>query len=525
MNESEILRSDSEVGSVESRLPRSGESGVIDGVGSGRPVRGGQSSLQTKLSLVLLGFFALVILLCVVLGVRYKRLTDVPITGGIFLPERVDFGGIKNVPGKRFAGIEATRTYQNDELIGEIKKVLQASSLPGDVFKKEIPSDKNIALYLKREFRMYHDNHGELEHLRKQSVFVDGKVNEESLREGEEVLSRVDYKRLTVRKLLDDEAVAFSFEIVRSEEFGDVPDISAAGYLDDYLLLEEYAIGRALRDGNISNAVISIAYIFRIAQLVAEVKSLPVRFQAAKIRTRCVELMQNIVFAKSFSESDLKELYAIVLEQLDTWCPESNAFIGYRASGMKVFNMVLSYGIDYAFEPSELEELARRDKDRFSYRINSNWAWDHVFFLKSMQTIIGDCKVPYYQRVERLDIILRELKEKYNTPEDLIVSNFLLREVPRYMQYYAMERTKCELVALTMAHSLKYSQDISETVNKTIDAFRLEPMTGKPYYIRHIVNEQEPKVDIIWGSYFGNLKPFRIPDYSKFHTTGTTNEN
>ncbi|MDR2643321.1 MAG: hypothetical protein LBC74_11070 [Planctomycetaceae bacterium] len=471
---------------------------------------------QSTKSMIFVFAFIFAILVFISLGIFFRSKVNSSISGGIIMPAVVEYAGIKNISSKRLVGIESTRTYQNKELIEEVKKVLQANGLPADIFKLKVPPDKNIAVLLKREFKIYHDNHGEFEQLRKEPVFVGGAVNHKALAQAEEVLSRVDAKRLSVREMLDDaEQVAYSFEIVNIEGIGETPDISSAGYLDDYILLEEYAVACALRDGKIRDAIISIAYVFRIAQLAAEIPSLPVRFIAAQTRMKAIDMIQNIVFAKSFSEADLRELYMIVLEQLETWSSEAATFAGYRASGMKTFNLILSLGIDYAFVTSELEELAKRDKDRFEYRINQNWAWDQSFFLQSMQKIIGGCKYPYFERKAIVDEIFIKLNEKYDTPEELTTSFFLLRDVPRYMQFYAMERTKCEIGALVMAHSLKYSTGVAEYAAKTIETFVKEPITGKPYNIRQIVNESEPKIDVIWGSYFGNVRPFKVPDYSK----------
>ncbi|MDR0391958.1 MAG: hypothetical protein LBH59_08635 [Planctomycetaceae bacterium] len=450
------------------------------------------------------------------LGVIFRPQTNSTISGGIILPAVVEYAGIKNISGKRFTGIEATRTYKNNELIEEVKRVLLANGLPADIFKLNVPSDKNIAVLLKREFKIYHDNHGEFEQLRKEPVFVNGTVNSNVLLQTEEVFARANPKRLLMRQMLDDdEQVAYSFEMVTIEGIGETPDISSAGYLDDYVLLEEYAAAYAVRDGKIRDAIISIAYVFRLAQLAAEVPSLPVRFIAAEIRLKALDMIQNVVFAKTFSEEDLRELYLILLEQLDTWSAEANTFAGYRASGMKTFNLILSLGIEYAFEKSELEELLKRDKDRFEYRINQNWAWDQSFFLQSMQKIIGVCKLPYFERKDVLDEIAKKLNAQYDTPDELITSYFLLREVPRYMQFYALERTKCEIAALAMAHSLKDSTGVADLAKQTIEDFKQEPMTGKPYFIKQIVNESNPKIDIVWGSYFTNIKPFKVPDYSK----------
>jgi hypothetical protein len=493
------------------------ESAEILDVGVKTPIKSKRKTDSSSAPMIILCVFMIGMITCIlVISWFYKSPSGAIISGGVILPAVVEYAGIKNIPGKRFTGIETTRTNQNRELTDEVKKVLQAKGLPADIFKLDVPPDKNLAVLLKREFKIYRDNPGEIELLRKQPIFIDGKVNDQALLAADEALTRLEPKKLAVRQMLDDDnEVAYSFEIINIEGIGETPDISSAGYLEDYVLLEEYAIAKAIRTNKIRDAVIAIAYVFRITQLTAEIPSLPVRHVAATTRLKAIDLVQSIVFSKSFAEEDLRELFMIILEQLDTWCPESKTFAGYRASGMKTFNLIAAMGIDFAFEKSELDELEKRDKDRFEYRINQNWTWDHVFFLESMQTIIGSCNEPYYKRKEFIESILNKLQEKYNTPEELITSNFLLREAPRVMQYYAFERTKCEVAALTMAYSLRNSQGMSEYAEKTIESYTKELMTGKPYHIRQIVNETQPKINVVWGSYFGNMKPFVVPDYSK----------
>jgi hypothetical protein len=303
--------------------------------------------------------------------------------------------------------------------------------------------------------------------------------------------------------------------------------------------LEEYAVARALLDGNIDDAVDCLSYIFRVAQLAAEVRSPEVRSKAARIRRHALDVTQTVVLHPKFQKKNLIKLYDILQEQLETWTNDAEAWIGDRASGMKIYNLVAQYGPEEVLEPDEINELRQRgllaeaeEKPETSKTSRSQksksilfqtktitssvkltskldkeeeLAKDQVYYLRTMKSVIDECRKPYYQRRALLDRVYEELRRLRNTSEEPILASLLLRGVSELMEYIAFDRTECETAFLAMSFSLK----------RPSDQYELDPLYGKKYETRQMVNPKEPKIPIVRTAYSNSLKPFCVPDYSR----------
>lgn len=443
------------------------------------------------------------------------------------LPAVVRYGG-EDLPGKSFVGLEATRTDRNPELIDEVKNVIESGSAPSEIFKNDVPPEMNIAGELRRQFEIYRQNPGELESLRRDNPYLEDKVDSTVVRNVADVLERTEPKRLQIRQMLNQKDACFSFEFITlppdptQPDLGEIPETEASDFLSDYALLEEYAIARSLIDGDIRSAMESLAYIFRLAQLAAEVKNPGIRLQAGQIRLHAMDVLQVVLLDANLKETDLAYLFAMLQEQLDYWTPDADAWIGDRASGMKVYNLIMQYGLDVALEPDELEEMQLRGiYDSLKRNLSKSLASDQIFYLRSMQLIIESCQRPFYQRLDTLNKVDEQIRETQGTPNETIIAEFLLRGIRDRMFFCSQDRTKCEMATLAMASSLKNTKisfrhsEPKTTIDpkETIENLTLTPLYGKKYEVRRI-RDEENKRPLIWVSYFGNLKPFRVPDFS-----------
>lgn len=473
-------------------------------------------------ALILGGTLLLMILLYGMIGMyrHQERQEGRRLTEESALPSTVRYGG-EELPGKTFVGMEAVRTDRTPELVDEIKRVIGEEGMPSDVFRNDVPPEKNLAEGLSREFKIYQENSGELERLRREVPYDEWKIDKETLDRVSDVLERVEPKRQDIRSMLNQADVCFSFEFVHDPVLGELPDTEASGFLADYMLLEEFAAARALIEGKPTAATESLAYIFRLAQLASEVKNPGIRTKAAQIRLHGLDIMQAVVLDPNFRRSDLVYLYTMLREQLDAWTPDVAAWIGDRASGMKVYNMVIQYGVDDALEPDEIEEMSRRNlvtlnmKGKWVLNDYGSLGRDQVFYLKSMQEVIDSCQKPFPQRLPVLNRITDRVRAAQGTEAETVIAEFLLRGIRELMQYCAQDRVKCETAVLAMATSLKDTAAPAEraSIEKTLQTLTLDPLYGKKYEVRRIPNDREPKIDVVWVSYFGNLKPFRVPDY------------
>ena len=430
-----------------------------------------------------------------------------PLSEASLIPKVVEYGGQK-MEGKAFVGIETTRTLKDEQLIAEIKQIADAGGLPSDVFVDDVPDEMNIASELSKLFGIHKDNPNELNRLRDGIASGDWKITEETLGRVSDILTRIEPRRLGIRQMLEQADVCFSFEFTQSDE-GLIPDTDGADFMEDYVLLEEYAIARALLEGKVDDAVVSLSYIFRIAQLAAEVRSPEVRSKAAKIRRHALDITQTVVLDPKFRKKNLVDLYEILTEQLEAWTDDAEAWIGDRASGLKVYNLVARFGPEDALEPGEIDELNRRGiLEGYTKRKNLAQviAEDQVYYLQTMRAVIDECRRPFYLRQSLLNRIYADERRLRNTPEEPIIAGFLLRGISDLMEYIAFDRAECEAALLAMAASLNRPVPSNQ--------FELDPLFGKRYETHRMLNPAEPKIPIVWTAYSNSLKPFRVPDYS-----------
>jgi hypothetical protein len=482
---------------------------------------------------------------------RNYRVAENKGNSAVIFPKSVKFGG-EMLPGEVFRDMETARFERDRKLIAEIKKVIAQNETPSEIFKNNLSDKINIAPTLNNLFHL--DNNEELQILRdaapKEAAW---NISNETLEQLNEILDHFEPKRLTIRNTLNRPNTSFYFIFEQDEEFGEIIDVQAANYLEDYLLLEEYAIAKALRDDRIEDALDSLVYIFRIAQLASEIAVPAVRSSAALIRLRAVDVMQTIVLNPKCNKRFLNGLYEMLREQLEHWTPDRAVWVADRASGLKTYHRILQYGPEAALTPAELNDLEKRGQLVFvsrkqKKRKNKNTAADsaagnntgnnnsdtgeiketilmkndflrthiadEIFYLQSMQKIIDECKKPFYQRFDVLDEVNNEVLSKMNEQPEPVIAEILLRGIVHSMRLHAQDRAGCEIAFLAMSISLEKQTVTSLTVN---------PFSKEQYGINVIEDVENPKNKFmnklinkfIQVSSPGNHQPFRVPDYRK----------
>jgi hypothetical protein len=447
-------------------------------------------------------------------------------------PQTVKFGD-ETISGELFRGMETARFEKNKELIAEIKKVMAQKETPSEIFKNNLSGNVNIAVALNNAFRL--ENSEELNILRaaapKEATWG---ISRETLEHLNEILIRFEPKRRTIRNLLNRPDSCFYFIFEYDEEFGEIIDLQAADYLEDYLLLEEYAIAAALRDGRIEDALDSLVYIFRIAQLASAISVPSARSAAALIRLRAVDIMQTIILDSKFKKPYLNGLYEMIREQLEYWTPDHSVWAADRASGLKTYHRILQYGLEAALTPTEIDDLEKRNLLTFiarkqkKYKKNTDenknnenneiketillkndffhgHVSDEIFYLRSMQKVIDTSKKPFYQRHSELsevtDEVVRAMDKKESAP---VIAELLLRGIVESMRLHAKDRAVCEMTFLAMSVSLE---------KPTFNSLTFNPLSEKGYEVNQIEEENNPKNKFIQISFSNDLKPFRVPDY------------
>jgi hypothetical protein len=450
-------------------------------------------------------------------------------------PKIVKFGS-ETISGELFRGMETARFEKDKELIAEIKKVIDQKGTPSEIFKNNLSGNVNIAVALNNAFHL--ENGEELNLLRDAAPKEDTwKISGETLERLDEILTRFESKRLTIRNLLNRPDSCFYFLFEQDEEFGEIIDLQAANYLEDYLLLEEYAIAKALQDGRIEDALDSLVYIFRIAQLTSAIGVPSARSASALIRLRAVDVMQTTILDPKFQKRYLNGLYEMIKEQLEHWTPDRAVWTADRASGLKTYHRILQYGPEAALTPTEIDDLEKRDLLVFLARkpkkrkkntddnksekenneiketilLKNDFFYAHVpdeiFYLRSMQKVIDVSEKLFYQRFSILSEITDEVVRAMDKKSAPIIAEILLRGIVESMRLHAQDRAACEMTFLAMSISLEKPTFTSLTSN---------PFSEKRYdvnQIEDIENADNLKNKYIQVSSSDYRKPFRVPDY------------
>jgi len=131
---------------------------------------------------------------------------------------------------------------------------------------------------------------------------------------------------------------------------------------------------------------------------------------------------------------------------------------------------------------------------------------DETFYLRAMQKIMDVSNKPYVERLEVLNQINQELRERAGTfdmegkdkiAKDYFVANILMKDVERLMQIFAQDRSALDRALVVILWSLGQSNT---------DNYR-DPFTNNPYVVR--------KVQGLLSVSAENLpRPFRMPIFT-----------
>ena len=473
--------------------------------------------------------------------------------GGMYSLFRHDFG----IPSQRFSGAEMLRKIKTPELIAEVEKVIEQEGLPADVFyglSSKVPDERlltqqeydrekqeqqqyNIAAVLNDEFQEY-DTHqqNDMHKLWDASPIGEWDADEQKFESVRQILSSMEPKRQTIRRKLEDVGnTHFYYIFVRPESLksskslksvktsspselsshaGTLVNTWASKYLADYALLEEYAIARALLDGDIDTAIDALAYIFRITQLASTLGNVGVRGDAAMVRLRAFDVMQRVILDAKFEKKHMNRLREMLMEQRDHWTTEYFTWFGDRASGLMLYQRIFVDGPINALTPAELavwekreiysSEDAGRLQNVFVRAFRKYHEADAAFYLQSMQKILNISDKPLVGRLDVLNKINRDIlaaqdkRDKDEISMEFFVANLLLQDVDRMMRIFVQDQSALDRAYVAMLLSLGQ--------NNT-NGFS-DPATDKPYE----VHKENGWLSISTA----NLpRPFRVPVFTQ----------
>ena len=311
-------------------------------------------------------------------------------------------------------------------------------------------------------------------------------------KEIDNVLKRTETKRLAVRKELDKaQKEQRSNRNQPSPLFAEEYAAPFSHYVTD-----EYAFAkRSLEQDKPEDAVLSIRYVYSLAEELSASGSLELRAAAARMRLKMLETAQSVLLHPLCKHEYHELLYKIFDEQIHRRTSDSVIWEQYRDEGKQFFTEIAKHGFGKMIPPNVLKELGDRHAFREYAKAPAECiVQDQANFFAALEKIIESSAVPFFQRQPILRQLDTELREHRGTAAEPVFTLLLLRDVSSSMLLFAQERSGIETAYLALSASLE-KQNRQKPVNF---------LTGKGYELRLIPNG-------VMCTYEGNIKAFYVP--------------
>lgn len=241
--------------------------------------------------------------------------------------------------------------------------------------------------------------------------------------------------------------------------------------------LEAFQAAELLSRDKPAEAIDALGAMLRWAACLARQTHPVCRMEAAYMRSEAGAVLGAIAGHPGISPAEIERLHKLVMDELERWTPDRNAWIGDRALGLWSYEMVRAGRVMDLLTPEEvsrfgeegilsgLPERAREHADR-----------DELYYLQTMRRVIQACEKPYYEREELFESVRQDLQAKRNSPQfPVVAGRLLLADLEKGHVNQAQDRANWEGWAVALAAA---GGDDSPP-------FSVNPLTGKPYEVIH----------------------------------------
>lgn len=253
-------------------------------------------------------------------------------------------------------------------------------------------------------------------------------------------------------------------------------DLSFLDTIQLYLSLEAIAAAERLNAGEPAGALEPLAYMMRLVSLLSAEPRLETRLAAAEHRQLTLRLLAAIAQHPQADLPTLLKLRELLALQIDQWPPDANAWVGDRALGLHIYEMIRDGQVLSVLTPEEYKQFSEDGTlKELTRAIGATLEKDQHFYLRTMRKQIDSCEAPYYQRVEQLNQVKQELTQLQASAEyPLVADRILLLGLEEANQRQAADRADCEAWLLAL----------SAASGATPPDFEINPRTGRPYIVR-----------------------------------------
>ncbi len=253
----------------------------------------------------------------------------------------------------------------------------------------------------------------------------------------------------------------------RSIEFVDAARI--------YNRMEMFLAAEQLVVGDLNAAIETTAAMLAMCELLGDQPHVVSRLAAGESRREVLQIVQAIAANSRCDASQTEQLRTLVEAQLTNWPSDSDAWIGDRAQGLHLYEMIRDGQLLSLLTEDELaQHSGGGNLNSFLAAATRSIDSDQHFYLRSMREIIAACDRPYSQREKVFDKLRTQLGELQKTPEyPLVADRMLLQNIEEAQRFQATD----------LAWTQAWANALTVSLEQRRPPYELNPLTGKPYQI------------------------------------------
>ena len=241
--------------------------------------------------------------------------------------------------------------------------------------------------------------------------------------------------------------------------------------------LEALAAAEALAENEPEEAIAPLAEMLRAARILAKEWNVTTRAHAVNLRADALHVLHAVANHNLATRELHERLLAVITRETGDWPPEDTAWIGDRAAGLIAYELIRDGYYFSLLESAELQRL-REDGllDATAKAVMRNLDSDQMYYLAAMRRIIESCQLPYFERMQVLREIRRDLATREQAADYPLVAGRLL-----LADFEAGHR----LVAEDLARCTAWQIALTVGTGGIADEGVISPVTGRRLEIVH----------------------------------------
>ena len=228
--------------------------------------------------------------------------------------------------------------------------------------------------------------------------------------------------------------------------------------------------------GDVDGTLENVGRMLRWAGLLAAEKNVLARRQAGAIRDEIASVIVEVAHSPKATPRHLAEAARLVYDTLESWTPDSHAWIGERAAVLHAYEAIRDGRIIGFLTPEEIDELAgERSLIGVTKALKRSVDSDELFYMQAMRRIIDGCADPYLARRNAFGEIETAAEAlKGTTDYPLAAIRLFMKDIDAEHLEQALDRAQYEALYLALSYA----------AGKPSDRFKTSALSGKPYVVR-----------------------------------------